>query len=111
MRTGPLMRLVCSHAFLQFVEISQRVAQAVDVINAQTRARSFRYQPQDVSVRGLEHEGVFDPHPHQVGDRKKTAIVDAFIQVLPKRELVVLLGQQTLKGSETGSVALLSVNL
>src|ERR1700729_4181975 len=82
---------------LKFGQISIRIAQPVDVIDAQTRERSLGNQPQKVSVRGLEYDGIFDAQPHQIGNRKKSTVVNALIDIAPISQLVVLLAYEALQ--------------
>src|SRR5579872_4962688 len=56
-------------------------------------------------MRGLKYQRIFDAHSNEIGNGKKAAIVDALIQVLPERQLVILLGEQMLQQSETGGIA------
>src|SRR5579862_2480880 len=109
-RGSSRLRLVCSQTLLKLVEIGQRITQTINVIDAQSRERRLRNQPQNVSVRGLEYKGILDSHSDQFGDGKKAPIIDAFIQVLPEGERVVLLGEQALQHAEADRVALLTIH-
>src|ERR1051326_6298778 len=61
-------------------------------------------------MRGLKYQRIFDAHPNEIGDGKKAAVIEAFIQVLPERQLVILLGQQMLQAPEAGGIAFPAVD-
>ena len=96
---------------MQLVQISERIAQAIDVIDAQSGERIFRDQAQNEAVSGLKYNWIFDPNSDQISDGEEAAIIDALIQVLPERQLVILFREQTLQETKTAGIAFFAVDV
>ena len=95
---------------LQFVQISERIAKAIDVIDAQSRERAFRNQPQNVAVGRFENNRIFNPNSYEISDGEKTAIIDALIQILPEGQFVILFCEQPLEEAKTSGIAFFAVD-
>src|SRR6202044_1185026 len=96
---------------LQSVQIGQGIAKAVDVVNAQPSGGAFRDEAQDVTMSRFKHQRIFHPHADEISDREEAAVVDAFVQVLPKRQFVILLCEQPLDKTKTAGIAFLAVDV
>ena len=110
-RRRSLAAVVGSQSLLQSVQIGQRIAKAVDVVDAQSGGGAFRDEAQDVTVSRLKHEGIFHPYADEISDREESAVVDAFVQILPKRQFVVLLCEQPLNKTKTSRIAFLAIDV
>src|SRR4029077_13569237 len=70
-----------------------------------------RDEPQNQTVRRVEYQGVLDTHTHQIGNGKKTAVIDGFVDVLPECVNVILLSKQALQIGETARIRFLAVKV
>src|SRR5919109_1149054 len=103
--------LAGSYSFLELVQVGKRITKSIDVIDSQPGKGSLCNQAQDIAVSRLEHVRIFDADSHQFCNGEKAAIVNALIQILPERQLVVLLSEKALQECETRRIALLAVDL
>src|SRR5882762_4037823 len=53
---------------------------------------------------GFENYWIFDADSHQICNREKSAVIDAFVRILPVREFVVLFREQALQAANAGRV-------
>ena len=58
----------------------------------------------------VEHQRIFHAHADQFGDGKKTPVIDAFVDVLPVRQFVMLFRQQRLQFVEARGIIFVPVN-
>ena len=91
-------------ALLKSSQISVRIAEAIHVVDSQTRHQPSLDKPQDHSVGGFENQGVFHADSHEIVDGKKAPVVDFIIGGEPVRKYVGLVGQQSVKQHKAGGV-------
>src|SRR6185436_13155335 len=82
--------------------ILQRIAQAVDMIDAQTLHAVFRYESGHKLVHGTECARVFDADAGEVVDIEKAPIVDRRYGNAPIREAIMLTLEQPVQDREAG---------
>ena len=61
-------------------------------------------------MRGFENYRILDANADQISNRKKAAIIDALIQVLPERELLILFREQPLEEGNTAGIAFFAID-
>ena len=81
------------------------------MIDAEPRGRILGNQPQNQAMRCLENHGIFHANADKIRDREKATVIDAFVEVLPECQLVVLLAEQTLEKPEAAGIAGLAVDV
>ena len=85
-------------------QVSKWVTKSVDVVDAKPRKRAFRNQPAKTAMGGFENYGIFDADSHQICNGEKSAVIDAFVKILPVREFVVLFREQALQAAKAGRI-------
>ena len=81
-------------------EILMRIAQPVDVVEAQPLQSAVRDQPRDQTMNGLERTGVLDAQAGERIDVEKSPIVDIAAGKPPMGKPVVLAFQQMMQGEQ-----------
>src|ERR1700735_1021722 len=99
-----LLLLGAGGAFLQTLQIAQRVAETVDVIDAQPGDDPSLNQLQNHSMDSFKHNRILDAHAQQIRNSEKAPIVHSFVNVLPVRQYIHLFGQQAVQAAKTAGM-------
>src|SRR5215472_9858876 len=62
-------------------------------------------------VRSLEYRGILGAYTYQIGDREKTAVVDAFARRPPESQTIELVREDTFEANKASRIASHTVNL
>ena len=88
----------------QSMRIADRIAQPVDMVDADPVDQPFVVKAQDQRVRPLEDRRILDPHPGKLIDRKEAPPVECVVRGAPPCQTVMLPGQHLGQGIAVGRV-------
>src|SRR5262249_51962325 len=80
----------CCEPFLETVEISNRIQQAIDMVDAETSRARLEPKADDGFMGGVKDGGILHSDAHEIGNGEKATIVDGVADRLPESEAVVL---------------------